>query len=342
MLHRRSPDHSFLFLLTAGLLGLCLGAGAWAQNVSLKLSTGDRISGEIVSQTTNTLTLSNAWSAELSVPLNYIVSRVTNNLDTPLITGSADMLELRKEGDKKSAKTPLNSSTNHWNGEAQVGMDFLFGATYRQIVYGKLKLDYQRPYHSHPKKLFKNAFEFSADYGIAKATPNSSSNAVVGTISDRLTTRNKTTFDLVNDWYVYNLVGGGYNHLLKIDSQYEAGPGMGYHLFNTTNFNLNVEAGVNYQAHYRSDGNDVQDVYYRFAEDGTWKIAGKLSWNEKLEAFPRVNLTGFRMRFESTLSYELWRNLSLNLTLLDLYDTQPAANVNENELQIRSSIGVKF
>jgi hypothetical protein len=48
------------------------------------------------------------------------------------------------------------------------------------------------------------------------------------------------------------------------------------------------------------------------------------------------------MRFETTLSYELWKNLSLNWTVLDLYDSEPAAGVERNELQIRSSLGVKF
>jgi hypothetical protein len=35
-------------------------------------------------------------------------------------------------------------------------------------------------------------------------------------------------------------------------------------------------------------------------------------------------------------------NFSLNLSLLDVYDTDPAPKVNRNELQIRSSIGITF
>ena len=46
--------------------------------------------------------------------------------------------------------------------------------------------------------------------------------------------------------------------------------------------------------------------------------------------------------FETNFRYWLRSNLSLNLTVLDVYDTQPAPNVTRNDLQLRSSVGVKF
>jgi hypothetical protein len=45
---------------------------------------------------------------------------------------------------------------------------------------------------------------------------------------------------------------------------------------------------------------------------------------------------------ESTLRYPVSNHLSLNLNVVDLYDTQPAAGVDRNDLQIRSTIGVNF
>ncbi len=55
----------------------------------------------------------------------------------------------------------------------------------------------------------------------------------------------------------------------------------------------------------------------------------------------------FRLRFESNLRYALWQNGSgqniyLALTLLNIYETQPAQGVDKNDLQIRSSIGINF
>jgi hypothetical protein len=155
----------------------------------------------------------------------------------------------------------------------------------------------------------------------------------------------KTDFDIgKHKIFVYNLAGVGYDEVRKIDLQYEEGPGIGYHLFTLTNLVMNLESGVNYQAQYRSDGNpDVKKFYFRLAEDLTWKLNKRLTFIEKVEFFPQVeDLQQYRLRFESTLSYGFWQNLSLNLSVLDLYDTKPASGVPPNDLQIRSSLGITF
>lgn len=335
MMPRTRSLEQFLcvLLLVVGLNG----SVSAATNVTLRLSTGDRISGTIVSKTTNSVVLSNSWISELTIPLDRIVSGLSNTPPSVAANGAETMIfqEARPRSDTTSVV-----KTNGWRGEAQVGLDMLFGAKDRQILYGRFKLAYQQPYKSDPKKFFRNTFDYMVEYGTTESGP--SDNRVTETTSDRMHASDKTSFDLRGRWYVYSLVGGGYDHILKIDAQYEAGPGIGYHLITRTNFTLNVEAGLNYQAQYRSDDSELQDVYYRLAQDISWKMWGRLSLVEKLEYFPRVNLTGHRMRFETTMKYDVWKNLSLNLTVLDLYDTEPAEGVMQNELQMRSSIGLKF
>ena len=51
---------------------------------------------------------------------------------------------------------------------------------------------------------------------------------------------------------------------------------------------------------------------------------------------------GANLRIETNLRYWLKTYLSLNLTVINLYDTRVAQGVEPNDLQIRSSIGVKF
>jgi hypothetical protein len=123
---------------------------------------------------------------------------------------------------------------------------------------------------------------------------------------------------------------------------FEAGPGLGYHLFSTPTLTVDLESGMNYQATYQNDRNNLEDFYYRFADNVGWKITKRLNLTEKLEFFPRLNLTNYRIRFENTLSYQLWKNISANFSILDYYDTQPASGVDNNELELRSSIGLKF
>jgi len=65
--------------------------------------------------------------------------------------------------------------------------------------------------------------------------------------------------------------------------------------------------------------------------------------DEKFEFFPRVDeWEKYRLRFESNLRYALLANLSFVVTVLDQYDTQPALTVTKNDLQLRSSISLKF
>jgi hypothetical protein len=45
---------------------------------------------------------------------------------------------------------------------------------------------------------------------------------------------------------------------------------------------------------------------------------------------------------EGTLRYPLLKNLSLNLVVIDLYDTEPVLGVTKNDMQIRSALGIKF
>jgi uncharacterized protein DUF481 len=54
------------------------------------------------------------------------------------------------------------------------------------------------------------------------------------------------------------------------------------------------------------------------------------------------NVNQYRARFEINLKYLLLQNLSLNLTVIDQDDSDQAKGVDKNDLQIRSSLGLKF
>jgi len=106
---------------------------------------------------------------------------------------------------------------------------------------------------------------------------------------------------------------------------------------------INIEGGVNYQAEQRSGSEDVENFYFRLAGDLTWKLTSRLTWVQKAELFSRTeHVEQFRARLSSTLSLPLWKNLSFNLSVLDLYDTDPTDGVDKNEVQIRSLVGITF
>jgi hypothetical protein len=322
MLTRRSLKLARMaFAALAGLLIFSAAKARGQGGVMLRLKSGDRISGVITSENTNHVVLSNSWAPAITIPLNQIVRREK----VKLLPGSSITNPVAK------AKV-IPPPKKEWSGEVQAGTDLRYGANEGSIVYGRFKLNYQQAYKWNSKKFFKNFFDYSVEYGKTEDIIS----------SDKMYGSDKTAFDVGRRLYVYNLMGVGYDHVLKINLNFEAGPGLGYHLFSTPTLTVDLESGMNYQATYQNDRNNLEDFYYRFADNVGWKITKRLNLTEKLEFFPRLNLTNYRIRFENTLSYQLWKNISANFSILDYYDTQPASGVDNNELELRSSIGPKF
>lgn len=296
---------------------------AFGQEVILHLRNGDRVSGFIISETTNRIVLTNAWSAGITVSPGDIVRREASVRVAPAATNAV------------APATPKPALTNVvppipgllLSGEVQLGVDVGFSEKNRQLYTGRAKMSLN--YHR-----LRNLFDYSFSYGRTEGIV--SANRMDGSI--------KTDYDLTSRSYVYNLAGGGYDEIRKIESRYEIGPGVGYHLVKRTNFLFKGEAGINYQAQYFTDDTRSEMFFYRFAEEGVWRINQRLTFDEKFEFFPEVeDITGgYRFRFESNLRYALRNKLFFTLTVLDQYDTEPPAGVGPNDLQVRSTLGVKF
>ncbi len=313
-----------------------------AELTVLHLKNGDRIAGNIISEDTNRVIITTSWIKELSIPSAEIQRR---DPATTLPAGALASHEIAPVANGFATPRTTNTpptKTKHWKIEARAGADFLSGPKNQQIYYGRLKHSYLRPYPSNPSQSFRNVADFAVDYGL---TQNSSSGGDKSSVlsANRLSASDKTDFDFGKGrWFVYDLAGLGYDEIRKIDFQYAIGPGLGNHLITRTNFLLNGEVGVDYQEQYRSDKTTTKNVFFRISEDSTWKINPVTTFTERFEFLPRADSTDFRARAEATLSYALWRNVSLHLSMLDLYDTKPAQDVTRNDLQVHTSVGVTF
>jgi putative salt-induced outer membrane protein YdiY len=294
----------------------------FAQSVIiLQLKNGDRLSGTIVNEDTNQVTLKTTWSPAVVVSTSEIRSRTTNAPAPPPITAPTPGTA------KVTTPTPVPpKSPKHWTGEVQLGVDLLFSERTRQLYSGRAKVSY-----AHGR--FRNLADYQFTYGHTD-----------GVLSDnRMSGSLKTDYDLTRRIYVYNLGGAGYDEPRRVDFRYELGPGLGYQLVKRTNFVVKAESGVNYQTEFRADDTRSEVFFGRFAEDVAWKVTSKLSVDEKFEFFPALaNWKQYRFRFESNLRYALMNNFSFVVTVSDQYDSAPAEGVPPNDLQVRSAIGLKF
>lgn len=319
------------------MLVVCaLSGSARAENVVLYLKSGDKLTGFVVSDYTNRVVLSNSWVKELSVPLSEIARREIVGAGTNQVAAT-NMLAKTKTQAVSATPPPM---FKHWKGEAEVGLDLVYSTANQQTYHGRFKLSYEHPYTSNPKNFFRNSLDFNIQYGKTEQTVNNTRQTA--TSADQMGISDKTSADFDKHWYAYNLAGVGFDRVRKIDLQIEEGPGLGYHLVTRTNLMVNVESGANYQVQYDTDNTAKRDFFFRLAEDFIWKIDSRTTLSEKAEFFPRVDFSQYRVRAETTLSYNLWRYVYLNMTVRDSYDTSPADGAKPNELEVHSALGVKF
>ena len=298
----------------------------------MRLKNGDRITGRLLAQETNHVIIATSWAESLARPISSI---------SGFETVGGEQLYSAPHGSPNTKIAPLAAAKakpttippKSIRGSIQLGSNIQYGARDQELIYARIRASYEQPYKRDPKRFFRTFGDYSADYGETEKVK--SANRMTGSV--------KTDFDLNGPAYCYNVFGGGYDEIRKIDSHYQFGPGLGCHLVKTPAFTFDLEGGANYQAQRRSAGGNLDSLFIRAAQDATWKIAPRVSFSEKFEFFVNgENTSQFRFRLDSTFSYKLIENLSLNLTVTDLYDTDPAPSVDQNEFQIRSSIGITF
>jgi putative salt-induced outer membrane protein YdiY len=345
-MHRRKIHESLNLKCCGAWLGaalaLCLSQPSAATPVVAQLRNGDRITGELLAQETNHVVIATGWAGTMAIPLSAIGGLQTTTGDK-LIPAAVPAAPTTPPASPAPAKTasakpapsapPRPAAPRKVQTNLQIGSNLNFGAKDSELLYGRLKATYTQPYERNPKKFFRTLGDISADYGETEQVR--SANRVYGSI--------KTDFDSGERAYFYNVFSSGYDEIRKIDLQYAAGPGLGYHALRLPLFELDLESGLDYQAQNRSTGEDTSNVYGRLSDSLTWKLNSRLSFTKKFEYYFNVeDVAKFRFRLDSTLSYRLVENLSLNLSVLDTFDTDPAPKVDKNEMQIRSSIGITF
>lgn len=354
---RRRPPR-WLVLLWLLAFSPCL-----AQTVVFHLRNGDRITGTVIGEKTNEVAIATPFGSNLVIPLGQIERRemlATNAAPAktaappatnapasqppapaPKAPGAAPKPTppvkptAAAPPDAKVAKTNQTSNFQKfladWKGNLDLGLNLGFSSKNRQAYTGRFQATHA---HAMPNaQLLKNSLDYIFSYG-----------RIDGVLSDnRMDGSWKTEYEIGKRFSVYNATGAGYDEIRKVDVQFDLGPGIGYKWITRTNFVLATEVGGNYQRQYFTGDIMKQRYSLRLGEESWWQISGKLRLDEKLEFFPEItHFSEFRVRAESNLSYALRNNLTLKFTVIDLYEDDPPPNVSKNDLQIRSSLSIKF
>ena len=325
-----------LALALALALELALSVSSFAGEVTLQLRSGDKVTGVILSESDGRIRLRHPLLGVIRVPSSEVTQRIDGSAASLAITAPTPSTPATAPGamaakpnlpPSPKAATPVKPpAPKRWSFDLQAGIDLGFGATERQLYNARGRVAYS-------KDKLRNSFDGLLTYGKTAGVKS----------ADRLDGSMKTDYDVAGRMFLYNLGGVGYDSIRNINLRYEIGPGVGYHLLKKERMKLNAELGANYQAQFNNDATKSESFFYRIAEDCVWQITPKLTLEQRFEFFPGISeFERYRARFEGTVRYSLRSNLYLNLTLLDIYDNRPARTISPNDLQVRSSVGVRF
>ncbi len=318
-------------LLRWFLLGLVVHASQAAE-VVLHLKNGDRITADIVSEDSNQLIVNTPWQKSLIIPLGQIESREMR-MDQPLtllpltpMDPSASGVEPAGGMLEPAREEAVPTFWQRWKGDIQLGFDLSRSARNRELWYGRTRFTYRN-------QRFREIVDFQGAYG--KTDGLLSANRMDGS--------SKTDVDLNKRMFLYGLGIASYDEVRRLDYYYEAGPGVGYRIITGTNMAFNAETGFSYTEASFANAPSRNEPDWRLAEDFTWHLNSRIDFEEKIAITPRVDdFSAYRIRMEGTVKFFVLKNMSLNLTMLNLYDTRPAPGVNKNDLQLRSTVGLTF
>ena len=222
----------------------------------------------------------------------------------------------------------LSGAWTNWHGNVQFGANMGLGTTDRYSVFTTA---------SASKKWGRTTslLNYNINYGVVNDVVN----------ANRMAGGTKVDVELNKDrrLYTYGQGGAGYDRIRQISLEYLIGGGMGYRFLNRPRLVLAGEVGSQYQVFNYFSSPDKENIAARFAENLTTKIGKDVSITQTLGFTPGIeDLSDYQIRFGFTLSLPLFKPLTLNLNIINEYDSQPAPSVSNNDLQFSTTIGVNF
>lgn len=130
--------------------------------------------------------------------------------------------------------------------------------------------------------------------------------------------------------------------IADLDYRFNLGPGAGYYLIKETNTTLALEAGAGYQyEHLGGEYNSFATA--RLAEKFEHKFSDRARLWQSAEILPQVNkLQNYAINFELGMEASITKTFSLKTTLVDTYQSEPAAKHYRNDVKLISGVSYKF
>ena len=343
--------------LWLALLSGMLCSEVFADQITMK--NGDRLTGTIVRFDGDKLTIKSEFAGEVQIPWAAIEKMTSDQAvyvtlkDGRLLVGTLTTTEKGIEVQSSQAATVVLSKESI------------------QLIRSK---DEQAAYEAELARRRQAMWSGSADAGLSATRGNSDTLVIsLGTQAARATQRDKlslyaasliarnsttgvsiTTAEAIRGGARYDrdiskrLFGFGLTDLehdkfQQLDLRLVLGGGLGYHARKTERTRLDLFAGGSFNREKFSTGLTRNSAEALFGEELSYKMSERTSLSQRAVLFPNLSDFGkYRFAFDLTGVTKLTRQLGLQATISDRYQSNPLPGVKKNDLLLTTGIRLTF
>lgn len=292
-----------------------------ADDVSLE--NGDRLSGMIVMEDDAQVTLEHATLGKLTIPKASVKSVSYTVSETQAKAQAAAQKA-------KEAKQAEEAKARAWKREIEAGYALTRGNTHTQVITGRLKADRTVGHHE---------FNSQAEYLNSEAKRKMDAQRYSGML------RYARKFGRRLRGSNFYKLDGTHDRFANIDWRLSPTVGLGYTLVESSKGKALVEGGAGWEHTKFRDSTPSRDeavVTTRAYAEANVFARSKLS-----EDFTTVHPLGFRfgefrLKSETALTNPLSDRLSLRLSLVDEFNSDPTGEAKRNDLRLTSSLVYAF
>ncbi|MEM6822475.1 MAG: DUF481 domain-containing protein, partial [Verrucomicrobiota bacterium] len=149
--------------------------------------------------------------------------------------------------------------------------------------------------------------------------------------------------DIHDRLFWYALLEGRRDAIADLDYRFTLSPGLGYKVIDEEKIQLSFEAGPAYVLEQLSGEDLEHSIRGRVGQELTWQITSYAKLFQSLEFLSNLQETGdWIVEAEVGVETSITDSFSLRFSVKDIYDNQPAAGRQENDMSLNSAIVYKF
>ena len=225
------------------------------------------------------------------------------------------------------AKEVMSEKSNEiWSAEVALGANLSRGNNDSHRVKGEIK-------GVRKTEVDRLTLGLEAEYGENEG--DTSSEYIEGIVDYRR--------DIVERLYWYAQLKGRRDALANLDYRFTLSPGIGYKVIDEEKFDLSFEGGPAYVMEKLEDDDLEHSFRGRLAQELNWQITSYAKLFQTTEFLINAqDIDDWILEAELGVETSITEALSLRFGAKNIYDNQPAAGRDENDIQLNSAIVYKF